>query len=188
MTSGTEHIRVASVHPPATLLRAGRGVPAEPPRRGRAAFSLIEVNIALLVVSVGLAALLVLFPVGLRESGLATADTTEAVFATRMLNAIQANAGEIDRWDTWTTTEPRIMQNPFTRDILGVVNHKLNQVETIHNAYGIQDNVIRYKLDIGFVGGTDRRLRYAAIRVADDAYSAITNNVVYYTEFRFGSH
>ena len=49
-------------------------------------------------------------------------------------------------------------------------------------------------INLGSVAGTQPpqksvgRIRYAAIRVADDAYSAISNNVVYYTEFRFGSN
>ena len=158
--------------------------------RQRGAFSLIEVNMALLVVSLGLAALLGLFPVGLRESSLATADTTEAIFATRVLNALQANAADITTWDEWKDN------TEFTKgiDIDSAALNGDDSVQTIEKAGGIQGNTIRYMLDLGSVAGTTPpgggvgRIRYAAIRVADDKYSAITNNVVYYTEFRYGKN
>lgn len=152
--------------------------------QNRAGFTLIEVNMALLVVGLGLVALLGLFPVGLRESGLASADTTEAIFATRVLNAIQGNAGEITKWTDWESNDSftqgiKIDSTPLKGD---------GKVQKIINANGVAGNVIRYVLNLGAVTDTGNRIRYAAIRVADDEYSAVTNNVVYYTEFRYGSH
>jgi prepilin-type N-terminal cleavage/methylation domain-containing protein len=150
-----------------------------PPRRRRGGFSLIEVTIALLVVGVGLVALLGLFPVGLRESGLATADTTQSIFANRVLNAIHANAGEITNPAGWLNTNAVA----FTQGIYS--NITVGSVQTIVDAYGIPGNIIRYKLDIGFVSGYPNTIRYAAIRVSENKYSNIERNPVYYTEFRY---
>ena len=136
----------------------------------------------------GLAALLGLFPVGLRESSLASADTTEAIFATRVLNALQANAADITTWTDWGNT------NSFTQNIFldgkTPKSEKLQvgKVMEIANANGIDKNTIRYLLKLGSVADTGNRIRYAGIQVADDKYSAISNNVVYYTEFRYGKN
>jgi uncharacterized protein (TIGR02598 family) len=146
------------------------------------AFSLIEVNMALLVVSLGLAALLGLFPVALRESGLATSDTTQALFATRVLNAIQANAGTLNTWTDWRT-ESKFIDDI---DIDGKALKAGGAKQTIENANGVSGSTLCYTLSIGYVVGTDDRLRYAAIRTANNPYSNITNNPVYYTEFRYG--
>ena len=141
-------------------------------------FSLIEVNIALLVVSIGLAALLGLFPVGMRESMLASSDTSQALFATRILNAVQANAGAITTWDKWNT-------DSFIAGITvdGMALKADGSTQTINNANGIEGNVIRYTLTIGTISAN---IRYAAIRVADSLHSDITTLPLYYTEFRFG--
>ena len=53
---------------------AGTAETASARRGARVGFSLIEVNLVLLIVGVGLVALLGLFPVGLRQAGLATGD------------------------------------------------------------------------------------------------------------------
>jgi hypothetical protein len=53
----------------------------------------MEVNVALLVLAVGLIGLFSLFPVGLRQSDLATSDTAQAAFAETIFNAMRANAG-----------------------------------------------------------------------------------------------
>lgn len=68
-------------------------------RRG---FSLIEVNLAILLVTIGLLTLFALFPQGLRESEMAVVDTHEAMFADHVLSGVKANAQDILDWNTWT--------------------------------------------------------------------------------------
>jgi prepilin-type N-terminal cleavage/methylation domain-containing protein len=165
-----------TLNPPLALAPTGGCAPS--PRRRRRGFSLIEVTLALLVVGVGLVALLGLFPVGLRESGLATADTTQSIFANGVLNAIHANAGEITDWANWTAP----VATAFTA---GITNITAGGVQTIIDANGITGNIIRYQLEIGFVTGYANTIRYAAIRVSENRYSDISRNPVYYTEFRY---
>ena len=156
-------------------------------RHRRSGFSLIEVTLALLVVGVGLVALLGLFPVGLRESGLATADTSQSIFANGVLNAIHANAGEITTPTVWLNTNTV----EFTKEVykIGEIYQDLTagSVQTILNANDIPGNIIRYKLDIGFADEAKygKNIRYAAIRVSENRYSDISRNPVYYTEFRY---
>ncbi len=161
---------------------APTGAPTSP-RRRRSGFSLIEVTLALLVVGVGLVALLGLFPIGLRESGLATADTSQSIFANGVLNAIHANASEITNSTSWLDPSA----TDFTAGIstVGISGITANMgLQLIDPANGIPGNIIRYKLDIGFVDGY-ANIRYAAIRVSENRFSNIDRNPVYYTEFRY---
>lgn len=68
----------------------------------RHGFSLIEVNLAILLATVGLLTLFALFPLGLRESEMAIIDTQEAMFADNVLSAMRANAQDILDWGVWT--------------------------------------------------------------------------------------
>lgn len=64
-------------------------------------FSLVEANLAILVVAVGLLSLFSLFPAGLRQSDLSQADTRQALFAEYVLSRVIGNAAEIKDWNTW---------------------------------------------------------------------------------------
>ena len=68
-------------------IKAARRIPAAL----SAAFSLIEVNMAILVVAGGLFTLISIFPSGLRLSVSALSDTRQAFFASDLLNTIHAN-------------------------------------------------------------------------------------------------
>lgn len=59
---------------------------------------MMEVNLAIFVISLGLLTLVSLFPLGLRESDIAITDTHEAMFADHVLSAMQGNANDITNW------------------------------------------------------------------------------------------
>ncbi len=67
-----------------------------------AAFSLIEVNLAILLLAVGLFGLLSLFPLGLQESKQNVSDTYEAMFADHIFNSFQGRASMVSNWNEWT--------------------------------------------------------------------------------------
>jgi hypothetical protein len=82
----------------------GRGTAAEARRHRRArGFSLVEVNLAILLVTIGLFTLFALFPMGLRESDMAIVDTQEAMFADHVLGGVKANASAITSWSNWAS-------------------------------------------------------------------------------------
>ena len=62
------------------------------PNSSRHGFSLIEVNLAVFVMAVGILALMGLFPTGLRESMQSRADLKQTMFADYALSILQANA------------------------------------------------------------------------------------------------
>ncbi|MFZ4395995.1 MAG: type IV pilus modification PilV family protein [Kiritimatiellia bacterium] len=67
-------------------------------RARRAGFTLMEVNMALLIMAIGLLGLFSLFPVGMRQSAAASSDSTQAAFADLVLNAMRANAQMVTNW------------------------------------------------------------------------------------------
>jgi prepilin-type N-terminal cleavage/methylation domain-containing protein len=82
-------------------------------------FTLVEVALALLVVSVGLLALFALFPAGLKLNKQAIDETQAALFAEEVLNGVRAQAAT-QRWDRIRTSielpapAPDVWNNPDT--------------------------------------------------------------------------
>lgn len=68
----------------------------------RHGFSLVEICIALLVLSIGVFSLFAIFPAGLKESESGVADTHEAMFADRLLSAFEGKALNMTNWSDWT--------------------------------------------------------------------------------------
>lgn len=64
-------------------------------------FSLVEVNLAVALIALGMLTLFSLFPMGLRESEMSIVDTHEATFANHVLSCIEANAMDIINWSDW---------------------------------------------------------------------------------------
>lgn len=65
------------------------------PNSSRHGFSLIEVNLAVFVMAVGILALMGLFPTGLRESMQSRADLKQTMYADYALSILQANASSV---------------------------------------------------------------------------------------------
>ena len=82
--------------PPTTM-------PGRAPRRATAGFTLMEVNVALLLMAIGLLGLFSLFSIGLRQSGMATSDTAQTAFADQIFNAMRANASLVTNWTDWVS-------------------------------------------------------------------------------------
>ena len=68
-------------------------------------FSLIEVNIAILVIAGGLLSLFTLFPAGLRMSTAAMNDTRQALFADDFFAYFDDGVRQIDNRDDWQNIE-----------------------------------------------------------------------------------
>jgi len=152
----------------------------------RGGFSLIEINLVLLIIGVGLVALLGLFPVGLRQAGLATADTVQAVFADQVLSTLQAQASTITNWTAWAPVDT--FRVSVLKDAkVGTHAVTANKEVQIDN-YLVPNNTIRYRLTFQSVavpmdfGG---RLMRAAIQVSERAEGDLSKATVYCTDFVF---
>jgi prepilin-type N-terminal cleavage/methylation domain-containing protein len=157
----------------------------------RAGFSLIEINIVLLVIGVGLVALLGLFPVGLRQAGLATSDTASSMFADQVLSALHGQSSTLTNWTDWKNFNTSVLTD---LSIGGTAVQAVDNADdensfvTLNNYLGVKGSTIRYQLVITPVavpldfGG---RLMRAAIRVSDRDQGNITQFPIYCTDFVF---
>lgn len=148
-----------------------------------AGFSLIEINLVLLIVGVALVALLGLFPVGLRQAGLATADTVQAVFADQVLNTLQAQASTITNWTEWAAFQTSVLKDAK------VGSHAIKAGQAVRiDDYLVDGATIRYRLTFQPVtapldfGG---RLMRAAVQVSERAEGDLSKATVYCTDFVF---
>ncbi|MDD2598253.1 MAG: hypothetical protein PHO37_03370 [Kiritimatiellae bacterium] len=74
----------------------------------RAAFSLMEVNMAVFVMSVGILSMVVLYPLGLRESTQGQADLKQSMLADYVLNQAVAAASQTNiTWAQWSAQVPK---------------------------------------------------------------------------------
>ena len=105
-------------------------------------FSLVEINIALFVLGVGLVSLLGLYPVGLRQSNLSYSDTLQTMFADHVLNRIQANADRIETWSDFRASKLIEGVN------VGGASITLNSTNTIRNYLGMPGQDLTYFLQI----------------------------------------
>jgi Tfp pilus assembly protein PilV len=70
----------------------------------RSGFSLIEVNMAVFVLAIGVLSMAVLYPLGLRESIQSQADLKQSMFADYILNvAVSAGCSTNLNWSEWNT-------------------------------------------------------------------------------------
>lgn len=86
-------------------------------RRGRRGFSLIEVNLAIVVVAGGLLALFALFPAGLRMSVSAVSDTRQAMFADAVLSSLAGKISALKAED-WFVDRPSTLWNNVKGDLI----------------------------------------------------------------------
>jgi len=70
----------------------------------RSGFSLIEVNMAVFVLAIGVLSMAVLYPLGLRESMQSQADIKQSMFADYILNvAVSAASSTNVNWSEWSS-------------------------------------------------------------------------------------
>lgn len=161
----------------------------------KSGFTLIEINLVLLIVGVALVSLMGLFPVGLREADAAASDTEQAMFAERVLSAIQAKAGAITNAATWYNED----------EFIAAVQSGLLDADTRISIEGRDDDILitdyltdksymRYKIDVEqvderemglnsdvFSGSKFKRLYRASVWVSNRKTGNTNNNTPYTT-------
>ncbi len=118
------------------------------------AFSLVEVNLAIFVVAIGLLTLFSLFPVGLKQGEEGHEDTQTAMFAGYVLDGIRANAMGVSSTD-WNNQNPDVMtvQGSPLLDGLNVVNGADLPLSVLNPALEFPKDsglYMRYVIGIGY--------------------------------------
>ena len=137
-------------------------------------FSLIEVNLAILLIAIGLLALFSLFPLGLKESERGLADTQESMFADTVLSGLEGNAINMTNWSDWV--DLAVFKDKVTQG----VEYQSESLTMVAFPQGTRYKV-RYILDIGNAGSAGRK--YAKLKVLHGAHGDFGLAQIYYTEF-----
>lgn len=154
-------------------------------RHNGSGFSLMEVNLAILVVALGMLTLFALFPAGLKQVETAQATTQEAMFAGHVLSSLRGNAMRIVNASDWSDIAR--FRDRVVADISGsgTVRHGIG-IETVQFPAGLQPpQYIRYLLDISDAGND---LRMVSLWCRSGEYGATdlptfrTGASKYYTE------
>ncbi len=106
--------------------------------RRQGGFNLIEVSLAIVVVGLGIISIFALFPAGLETIRVASAESSNSLFAERILNGVQARAAEMN-WTEWK-------------------NNQFNLPGLVINSVAVMDNTAYY-LTIGSPTGSVAGLR-----------------------------
>jgi hypothetical protein len=158
----------------------------------REAFSLMEVNMAVFVMSVGILSMVVLYPLGLRESTQGQADMKQTMLADYLLNQAVAAASQTNiSWKDWSSL-------PLATDAPG----KMIDVPNGDRWPSFMENKIEdpnwkdapqlgrgCRIACVLVPGQSRRIMGIMVQSTDlknlDSYEDYTNNPIFYAEAMF---
>ena len=155
--------------------------------KNRAGFSLMEVNMAVFVMAVGILSMVALYPLGLRESVQGQQDMSQATFADYMLNQAVAAASLTNfPWSEWKQV-PTIVD----MDQSGISDSTHNNLPVFMTTRMQTDANwpdSRYRMICCRGAGNSDRLMGIMIRSTDvkgENVNDYTNNPVYYAEVYF---
>lgn len=158
-------------------------------KQSRAGFSLIEIALALLVLSVGLLAVLGLLTDSLELSNRSIDDTHIGMFADDVFNGFRALASV--NWENLETRQlppaaPDMWQLPVEGDGLEEFMVRPNAgwrtlaYETVLVA-GLLDYAFQYNLEVGLVPGFPD-VKFMRLEVVHGQYTSTDNPRIFYTE------
>lgn len=151
-------------------------------RAARNAFSLIEVMLALMVISVGMLAILSLFPMSMDQNARAVANSHAALFADELLSGIRACADE-----NWAGLRPTLVLPVAAAEMWGSVSDPIltnrftgtNVATNIYMTTNIMNHAIRYRLALV----TNGNVKAATLWVWSGQYGSTGAPIVFYAEF-----
>ena len=183
-------------------------------RYRKAGFSLIEVNMAIFVMAVGIVGMVALFPLGLREGIQGRADLKQSMFADHVLNQMVALLSQTNvTWSEWSSLDQTAWPEQ-TETMVAERNEKITwgraslsslpnfDSRTLTDGWkngGTELNNNQYRVffrlvggekatNVGLPPGPSQRVMGIGVRSTDlnvNHYDRYTNNVLYYAEAMF---
>jgi len=152
----------------------------------RAGFSLMEVNMAVFVMAIGILSMVALFPLGLRESTQGQADITQAMFGDYLLNQAVAAASLTNfPWSQWANTPKAV--NRDTVNLLDSVPDFMRQrmhLPKMNPPLTRQDKT--YRIACCLVPGASDKVMGIMVQSTEmEDVPQYTNNPIYYAEALF---
>jgi len=154
-------------------------------QRGGGGFTLIEINLAVLLIATGVLIMLALFPLGLKHTEQGIADTHEAMFATYVLSGLEANALAMTDFNDWSRDLFPTKVDDHIDDV-GDRNWRGDPAPTITlNPWPDGGTrMIRYQLTVELEGAEAPHPVYrATLWVKSGKYGTLTDGHYYTTKF-----
>lgn len=153
----------------------------------RAGFSLMEVNMAVFVMAIGILSMVALYPLGLRESTQGQADLKQSMFADYVLNQVIAAASQTNiTWSEWSGV-PRVSGEEINLNssVPGFIRNRLDLT-----AYPDMRENTHFKIACCRISGASDKIMGVMVQSTDlvkniTKYEQITNNPVFYAEVVF---
>ena len=172
----------------------------------RAGFSLMEINMAVFVMAVGILGMVALFPLGLREANQGRADLKQSMFADHALNQLTGLLTQPEvRWSDWVDLDQTSW--PVAVTISGVGGNEDERWEKTRFPTYIENKLdltggwkdgstpmdlegenAQCRIFFQLVNGPSVRVMGIGVRSTEKPvknYSQYTNNVLYYAEVMF---
>jgi len=157
-------------------------------------FSLMEVNVAIFVMAIGILGLVALYPLGLRESTQGQADLKQSMLADYLLNQAVAAASSTNvtwtEWTAWANNYRPSEGDAMTLNASSVpdfVKKYLKNNKPDWNKAPDEEN--QYRIRCCLVPGFSDRIMGILVMSTDlesvREYSQYSNNPVYYAEAMF---
>ncbi len=151
-----------------------------------AAFSLIEVMLALMVVSVGMLAILGLFPMALDQNARAVANSHAALFADEVLSGLHACAD-----DNWASLNANLAIPVAAADVWGepvsgpYMTNRFTGANVATNIYKLYEdtNIVNHALRYRLALVTNGDIKAATLWVWSGQYGVTSAPIVFYAEF-----
>lgn len=146
----------------------------------RFGFSLMEVNMAVFVMAVGILSMIALYPLGLRESTQGQADLKQSMLAEYMLNQAVGIASQKEiTWSEWkNVVTPNYREFP-----------KFNGKSLHAPGWSDAPNDNQYRMICGGVPNTSGKIMGIMVQSTDltdfTDYNQYSNNPIYYAEVMF---
>ena len=154
----------------------------------KAGFSLMEVNMAVFVMAVGILSLVALFPLGLRESVQGKQDLQQSMFADFALNQMVAALSQTNlTWTEWVSMDGAELGAKNVGSIPDKVKKQLDLLGD-WTVNGEKMEAKHYRLYCDLVDESSSRIMGIGVRSTDidvSRYEMYTNNVLYYAEALF---
>jgi len=161
-------------------------------KKRQTGFSLMEVNIAIFVMAIGILSLVVLYPLGLRESTQGQADLKQSMCADFLLNQAVALASSTNvtwsEWRQWAQQWRPPVQGTLSltdSSVPSFISSKL----VVPNWTQAPSKETQYRMRCCLVPGfSDRVMGIMVVSTEQDAltsFNQYSNNPVYYAEAMF---
>lgn len=144
---------------------------------------------AVFVMAVGILSMVVLYPLGLRESTQGQADLKQAMFADFVLNQAVAAASSTNiTWSEWKSVNVADPDSDTVRPVLpNFISSKMEMNPYIN--LGMQQDT-HYKIGCFLVPGASDKIMGILVQSTDlvkavTKYEQITNNPIFYAEVMF---